>query len=489
MKQKKTTAFSGRARAVLFGLALIAGLALAVAPRAPRADQSAEFPKTGLRSIFRDDFKFVNVAMAPDPYSIPPTRFGNNVHLFDRLEDSFAWRFKLLEAAQKKIWIETYIFSGDTIGWKAAHLLADKARQGLDVRLIIDCYTKFNPRDQKIFLWLTDQGIDIRGFEPVYLTLNGDNRFPNVPDLNERFHEKYWNIDGEVGFMGGTNIANEYAREPSDPDHMWRDQDILLTGPVLADVTNAMGENFDYFTHRQADRFKINQTATYGEVYRKLHGLQRPQVDPTRQPADLPLPEFTATNVPVRFIRQRPRDHEDFCWQTFIHLIDNAQKSILIETAYFVPDRGIINALVAARKRGVDVRLLTNCEETNDVEGIVPLTRWFYQELMTAGVRIWEWQGDHPGFGSMHAKCAVIDGQVVELGSANLDHRSLELNSESLILIDSADAARFLTNHVETVDMKYSLEINMDQAKYWHRPTKPGDAFRMWFGLAIEDWY
>ena len=486
MKQKKSSPNSGRARAVLFGLALIAGLVLAAAPQ---ADQSDRFPKTGLRSIFRDDFRFCCLQMSPDPYSLPPTRFGNNVRLFDQLEDSFAWRFKLLEAAQQKIWIETYIFTGDEIGWKAARILADKVKQGLDVRLVVDCYTKFNPRDQKLFMWLTKQGIDVRGFEPLYLTLNGDNRFPNVDDINERFHEKYWNIDGQVGFMGGTNIADEYARYGDDPNHKWRDQDILITGPILQDVTNALGENYDYFTHRQEGRFKINQTAEWGDAYRKLHGLQAPKVDLFRRPADLPLPEFTATNVPVRFIRQRPRDHEDFCWQTYLHLIDNAQQSILIETAYFTPDRGIMQALVNARKRGVEVRLLTNCEETNDVAGIVPLTRWFYKELMDAGVRIFEWQGDHPLHGSMHAKCAVFDGQVVEMGSLNLDHRSLEINSESMILIDSVDAARFLTHHVETVDMSYSKEITIEQANYWHKPTKPNDALRLWFAQAIESWY
>lgn len=486
MKKKTFLSLSGRARAVLFGLALVAGLVFAVAPK---ADQSDQFPETGLRSIFRDDFQFVHTQMTPSPVTLPPTRFGNNVLLFDRLEDSFAWRFKLLEAAQQKIWIETYIFSGDTVGWDAARILAKKAQEGLDVRLVVDAYTKFNPRDQKLFLWMTNQGIDIRGFEPLYLTLNGDNRFPNIDDLNQRFHEKYWNIDGKVGFMGGTNIACEYARHGIDPDDNWRDQDILFTGPILQDITNALGENYDYFTRRQEGRFKINRTWTYGDIHRQLRGIPEPKVDPTRKPADLPLPEFTATNVPVRFIRMRPRNGEDYCWQAFIHLIDNSRKTILIETAYFVPDRGLINALLDARKRGVEVRLLTNCEETNDVEGIVPLTRWFYKELMEAGVRIWEWQGDHPGYGSMHAKCAVFDGQVVEVGSPNLDHRSLEINAESLLLIDSVEAARFLTNHIETVDMKYSLEVTMEQANYWHDPTKVKDAFRLWFGKIIEPWY
>jgi cardiolipin synthase len=478
----------GKSRGSFIVLGLFFGLALVLAAGL-RAQPTDLFPQTGLRSIFRDDFKFVSLKISPDPLSLPPTRFHNNVRLFDRLEDSFEWRFKLLEAAQQKIWIETYIFTGDEIGWKAARILAAKQKQGLDVRLLIDCYTKFNPRDQKLFLWMTHQGIDIRGFEPLYLVANGDNRFPNIDDLNQRFHEKYWNIDDQAGFMGGTNIANEYARYGDEPKKKWRDQDILVTGPILEDITRAFGQNYDYFTHRQEDRFKINQTSWYGDLYRQARGLAEPVVDIFRQPGQLPLPEFTAANVPVRFIRQRPRDHEDYCWQAFIHLIETSKKSILIETAYFVPDDGLMQALIHAKKRGLDVKLVTNCEETNDVAGIVPLTRWFYQPLMEAGIRIWEWQGDHPGFGSMHAKCGVFDGQVVEMGSPNLDHRSLEINAESMLLIDSVEASEFLTRHITTVDMKYSLEITLAQAQYWHKPTKPYDALKLIFGLAIEDWY
>lgn len=452
---------------------------------------SPEYPTTGLKAIFRPDFPFKPAKNGKvDPASIPPTRFGCGVKVLGRLEDNFNLRFQLLEAAQKTIWIETYIFTGDEIGYRAADILIKKRQAGVDVRLIVDAYTKLNPRDQKLFLYMERNGIFIRGFEPVYLLTTGEHVYLNAQDVNQRFHEKYWVLDHQAAIMGGTNIANEYARYGDEPKSKWRDQDLVVTGPIIQDVARAFEQNYEYFTDRQEERLPWNQPWNWAQAYRRRHDLpEPPSPDPQRQPAALTIPEMTDENIPIRFVRARPRHEEDYVTQALLHLFKNAKKSLLLETAYFVPSQELLQTLIETARRGVQVTIVTNCDKTNDVAGMPPLVRYSYLPLMDAGITIYEWQGDHPGFGSMHAKCAAIDGELAVIGSPNLDPRSLNINAESMLIMDSAKAAAALSHFIETVDLPVSKKITHEQAVYWRRPQQLNDIAKLLFAMSIEPWY
>jgi len=450
---------------------------------------NAEFPASGLRSIFRPDYQFFSTKGWVSQESAPPARPGCGVKLFCRLEDSFAWRYKVLESSRESIRIQTYIFSADDTGKRVAGILKDKFDQGVDVRLIIDAYTKFKTPDQMLYLDLEYYGIPVIGFEPLWLLGVVNDSMFNVDDVNKRFHEKYWVIDEEVAFLGGTNIADEYARYGDDPANKWRDQDLLLTGPVVDDVVRAFEDNYDKLRRRRENRYKINQVAWHTRVWRKVTGKKLPDLSGEGAAADIEVGDMTDMSAPVRFIRSRPRYYEDYIYQAYLHLIRNAEKSILIENAYFVPNRPLISSLKEAAERGVKITVITNSEETNDVSGMQPLSRYSYLPLMEAGVEIYEWQGDHPGHGSLHSKFAVFDEQVCLIGSFNLDPRSIYLNSENVVLIDSKKVAAGLLDFVNDCDLPVSKGIDIDKAKEWHDPKNVSDKFKLQFGIALEEWY
>ncbi|HUT53956.1 MAG TPA: phosphatidylserine/phosphatidylglycerophosphate/cardiolipin synthase family protein [bacterium] len=447
------------------------------------------FPSSGILSIFRDDFPFFSPDGEVSPVSVPPARLGCGVKLLNRLEDNFALRFRLLEQARRSIKIQTYIFTGDEVGHRVADALVQKQRGGVDVQLIVDAYTKFHSEDREMYLDLEKKGIAVLGFEPVYLLGTANHQVLSVDDVNKRFHEKYWVIDGHAALLGGTNIANEYARYGDDPDKKWRDQDVLLTGPVVADVAAAFDSNYEYFLARREHRLPTNQVEWWVKLWWKIFRKAPPPPAAPAAPAALDVGELTAADVPVRFIRSRPRFHEDYVYQAYLHLLRNARQDILIENSYFVPNHAFTNSLLEAARRGVEITVITTADSSNDVPGIQPLIRYSYLPLMEAGVKIYEWAGDHPGHGCLHSKFAIIDGQVSVIGSFNLDPRAVYLNSEDVVLIASQQVAGELREFVDTVDLPASHEVTLDQAREWHDPKEVSAKFKLYFGIALEEWY
>ena len=468
--------------------ALAASGPAATRPALPVADRET-FPATGLRSIFREDFPFVSRDGEVDPVSVPPARPGCGARLLCDGPERLAWRLRLIGASRESIRLQTFIFTADGAGNQVAEALKKSRGAGRLIKLTVDCYTKFQPADRLLYNGLELAGIKVMGLEPAYLTGVAEQNQVSVNDVNMRFHEKYFVVDEQVAIVGGTNVANEYYRFGDDPASMWRDQDVLLTGPVVHDVTRAFDDNYEYFKLRRDGRLPTNRAAWFKQAWWMIAG-EPPPVDAAPKPGrlDIAATDLDADNVTARFLRHRPRRHEDFLFQTYLHLIDNAQKSIVIENAYFVPNRALLNALMRAAKRGVKVRVITNSAETNDVPNMQPLSRYSYFGLIGNGAEIYEWQGDHPGKGCLHVKAAVFDGQVVVIGSCNLDPRSLGINSEDVVLLDSEALAQKLTRWIETVDLKNSQRIDAAQARAWHEPGHIDETFRLLFGKAMEDW-
>ncbi len=478
------------AASIVAGLGL-AALGLLAAAAGERADMNDVYPKGELTSIFRDDFAFFHPGGEPDPSSVPPARPGCGVKLLNTGEESFRWRYKMLKRADYSIRLQTYIFTGDKTGERVADRLKRARRRGVEVKLIVDAYTKFKFPDRRMYADLELRGVTVMGFEPLYLLGVYDDRILNVSDVNKRFHEKYWVIDDEVAFLGGTNIANEYARWGDDPNDMWRDQDVMLTGPVVDDVARAFDENYEYFVERRLDRLLINQPSVWARLWWAISGTG-PETEVEQDPADLPAAQLNDSSATVRLIRARPRLGEDHVYQAHLHLLSKAEKSILIENAYFVPNRPLMSLFKEAAARGVEVTIITNSAATNDVDGMQPLSRYSYLPLIEAGVKIMEWQGDdldNPGYGSLHSKFAIIDGRVTVIGSFNLDPRSIYLNSEDVVIIDSVKTASDLFDFARSRDIPRSETITIEQARRWRDPADVRERFRLKFGMAIEEWY
>jgi putative cardiolipin synthase len=414
------------------------------------------------------------------------------VLLLCRGDNDFAIRHKLLKKSHRSILIQTYIFSNDPVGRKVGKILKKKRSRGLDVRLIIDAYTKFKPADRLLYYDLERSGVDVAGFEPIYFSGMSETSVFWVDEVNQRFHEKYFIVDDFAAVVGGRNIADEYANYGNDPENQWRDQDVVLTGPIVQDVRNAFEENHQFFIEREETRPALISPPWWRRLWNKISS-RKPDIkrrkDSPESRSEFKFLEFTAEDVPARFLRSRPRLNETYIYQAYIYLIRSARRSILIENAYFVPDKDLMNALADAAGRGVDVRIITNSEETNDVFQMQPITRHSYLPLIQAGVRVYEWQGIIPGHGSLHSKFAVIDDEISLIGSYNLDPRSKFLNSEDVVLIYSEEFAGKLVQFVRDHDLAHSELISLEQARKWRNPQDLAEQFKLIFSLTLEDWW
>ena len=175
---------------------------------------------------------------------------SNQFALLKNGDESFAVRAQLLEQAKQSIRIQALIFAGDESGLYLAEVLKRKKAEGLDVRIIVDATANLGLQTQWMYFDLKQHGIEVQGYESLYLEWLNEVPIPFLspakdPEApNSRYHEKMWIVDGEtesrVAVVGGLNIANEYFRvDPSEPSDYWRDQDIVVKGPIVSDMVTA----------------------------------------------------------------------------------------------------------------------------------------------------------------------------------------------------------------------------------------------------------
>ena len=343
---------------------------------------------------------------------------GNRVEmLFDGVQ-SFAARNALIDGAKESICLQTFIFNSDDTGWELAKRLAAKAKEGVQVRVIYDAMGS-NRADPKMFQLMKDAGVDVRPYGEKY----------KVWDLNDRWHEKHLIVDGKTSIEGGMNIANEYAFGGSgrqvfsrgkEGSEAWRDADLKLQGPAVGNAMKAFVRNWEELTGTplgEADRARL-----------------------------FPRLEPIAGGPSVRVVQSNPEvkglvNTND---KLYLRAIENAQKSITIENAYFLPPPEIRSALLNAAKRGVDVRIMTNSRASNDMGFVADASRYFYDDLMKAGVKFYEKQG-----GTLHAKTATFDGTFSVVGSVNMNGRSKNTDAEVALAVEDTNTARQLEDRFQ----------------------------------------
>lgn len=343
-------------------------------------------------------------------------RLNNSAQLLLDGTDSFAARRNLIRGATHSIYMQTFIFNDDGTGWDLARELSLRAQEGIDVRVIYDGIGSLRAAPE-MFDYMRENGVQVLEYgDPV-------NQFW---DLNDRWHEKHLIVDQEVSIEGGMNIANEYALGGSGrlvlsrsekAEEPWRDVDVRLTGPVVQDTVNAFRRNWESLT---------------GEVI-ALSNHPRTWTE-------------AAGTTPVRFIQHRPDEEGDQNTRNaHLQSIRSAQDSITIENAYFLPPSDLRNALINAAHRGVKVRVMTNSRESNDIGIVSDAARYFYDDLVAAGVEIYEKSG-----GTLHSKTMTVDGTYSIVGSVNLNGRSQWRDSESMAAISSESTATTLEKRFES---------------------------------------
>jgi cardiolipin synthase C len=440
-------------------------------------------------------------------------------------EDSLAVRLETIRNATRSIRIQALVFNGDESGLRIAAALKEKKAAGLDVRLIVDAFSNPSLQAQWLYFDLKQHGIEVEGYEAMALQWLNEVPVPHLTPhtdpnaLDQRYHEKMWIVDGEteaaIAITGGLNIGNEYFRvDPWQPDHTWRDQDVVLRGAIVGDLVAAFDRNFDYFTAVKKSRGIFN-TNLYWDATRvvldktgkfPVHYTTDERVVENVARLEARRPALDYQGATCRFIQSRPRLKETYIQQAYIKLIERAEREAFVANAYFVPTPSMLKALTDAAKRCTAVRLITNSPETNDLPEISLVGRGYYKALLDvndsaevracsgpdAGIRIWEWVGqgaDEPvrSQGTMHSKFAVVDAKRGLVGSYNLDPRSERLNSESAVVFLQPGVAGELRRKFIEEDLKFAREVTPELAATFEAPASVVERFRKSIGHLFED--
>jgi cardiolipin synthase A/B len=339
-----------------------------------------------------------------------------DIQLYTEGDELFDAMILAIDSAQQQIWMETYIFANDEVGHLFAKALSEKARSGVQVRLLVDALGSLFQFYHSLEAELETAGVQVCYFHPWH--------WREPLRYNRRDHRKLLVVDGKQAFLGGFNIHRESSQRCYGIAR-WRDTHTSFQG----DLAKQAAELFDEFW--RGDRHRLAKT------------------------------KKEATNA---FISNQTRLCRRRLACIYNDLLGNAKQQICLTTPYFVPDLRIQNALLEAVKRGVNVRLLV--PRTSDVR----LARWaanaVYARLLDGGVRIFEY---FPRM--LHAKVVIVDEQCAMLGTANLDYRSLFQNYELNLLSRDADLCSRLQTQFETDLMETTAvcAIHWRQRHWVHR--------------------
>lgn len=316
-----------------------------------------------------------------------PATMGNRIILHSDGEESFAAKLRLIGEARRYILLQSYILRNDRSGGEIITALLEKARQGIKVYVLFDDIGSYGLRRGDIRR-MRDGGIDIQGFRSSRFR---SNRFR----INFRNHRKLLVVDGESAILGGSNIGNEYRGMDQFLGY-WRDTDIEVHGPAVQCCQLAFIEDWLWGS----------------EVVPSLEWL------PKEEEKDGEALLISATG---------PADDWEACGLTFVEMINQARKDIIIATPYFVPDPPLLTALRLAILRGVRIELLV--PDRTDQWFVQLASHNYMSQMAEIGVRCYAYQK-----GFMHQKALVIDESLAMVGSANMDNRSFRLNFELMAI-------------------------------------------------------
>jgi cardiolipin synthase len=379
-----------------------------------------------------------------------PLIAGNKVVLLFDGPATMKEMMAAVQDARSTINLETYIFDQDPVGIQFADLLIEKRKQGVIVNVLYDAVGAFNT-PAPFFERMKAAGITVMAFNPVNPAARKGKW-----EINNRDHRKLLVVDGKVAFTGGINISSTYAnssffgsrRSPSKVDSKevgWRDTHVKIEGPAVAAFQWAFVNNW------------VRQEA--GE-------LPEANYFPPLAPAGDKIVRVLATD-PERGFE---------IYKSLVLAIQESKKTIHITSAYFVPDQQIVDALCAAAKRGVDVKLVL--PGVTDHGLVMHAGRAFYDKLLANGVKIF-----HLQVAVLHAKTAVIDGTWSTIGSANIDRRSFIHNYElNVIVLDPAFGQDMENAFSE--DLRDSKPVTPEDWR--HRPW--ADRIKEWAARLTEYW-
>jgi cardiolipin synthase len=348
----------------------------------------------------------------------PPIVGGNRFRAFQNGDEIFPAMIGAIRSAKKTISFETYIYWSGEIGKQFADALSERARAGVKVHVMID-WLGSAKIDEGFLQEMQNAGVDVQKFHPL--------QWWNIHRFNNRTHRKLLVVDGRTGFTGGVGIAEQWTGRAQDPEH-WRDSHYMVEGPAAASMQTAFMDNW----------VKVTGAVLHGEDY-------YPEIPPVG-------------NGAAQVFSSSPSGGSESMKLMYLLAITAAKRSINLSSAYFVPDEISRDALVAAMKRGVRVRIITPGPHT-DVETVRRASRALWGELLEAGAEIYEYQPT-----MYHCKIMIVDDFFVSVGSTNFDPRSFELNDETNLNIYDVQFAKAQNATFER-DIEQSKKMTFEQWK------------------------
>jgi cardiolipin synthase A/B len=413
-------------RKFLFRLALLAATAAAGSGCTVMSDL--------IGSEKRDAYKFGHEFSVKDPaFRRSLDTFGtamvsgNTAELLKNGDQIFPAMTEAIRQAKNSVNLETYIFQPDEAGRLFADAMIDAANRGVEVRLLIDAWggEVGDLRDQ-----IEKAGIHWREYRPI--------RAFSIYKVGKRTHRKILVVDGKVAFTGGLGISKEWlgnARNSAE----WRDTQVRVTGPVVDQMQAIFAEDWTYTT---------GEILAGEKFYPKRDG-----------PGGL---------VQAQAIKASRGDASSLAKMFYYVAIQSAVKSIHIQNAYFLPDKQVRDALIAAVARGVDVKVMVPGRHID--LPMVRLASWLhYGDMLKGGVKIYEYRDT-----MFHNKTMVVDGIFSTIGSINFDTRSMNANAEeSLAFYDAAFARKMDEMFAE--DLKRCDEITYEEFDHRGLPKRASE--------------
>ena len=343
-----------------------------------------------------------------------PASEGNELELYVGGVEAFEAKREAILAAKRHVHAEYFILQNDATGRDFVGLLCEKARAGVEVRLLVDALG--SRRAGPLLNALRRAGGRAAEFLPP--RIRGGGVMPGL-----RNHRKILVCDGQVAFTGGLNIGDEYVnKSPRFPS--WRDTHARVRGPAVLALQRVFAEDWDF----AADEL-LTGDDYFPEPFEK--GAERVQV-----------------------VWSGPDQDDNATRETFFAAMTSARRHLWVATPYLVPDGALLTALRSAAMRSVDVRILTQSWPPDHW-----ISHWagryFWEELLVSGARIFEYTG-----GMMHAKVMIADGAWASVGTANLDVRSIRLNFEVNLHLHSLGAVERLETDFRR-DLRVSREVHL----------------------------
>lgn len=349
---------------------------------------------------------------------------GNLVRLLKDARENYPAWLDVIGAAEHHVHFESYIIHEDETGREFADALIAKARQGVRVRLIYDWMGALSNASRRFWQQLRTAGVEVRCYNPPRL----DRPFGWL----SRDHRKMLAVDGKVAFVTGLCVGRMWVGDPSRGLEPWRDTGVEIRGPSVAEIERA-----------------------FARIW-ALIGQPIPEGEHTATP-------LTAGEVSVRVVATEPATGGMIRLDQLVAAL--ARRRLWLTDAYYAGTTSYVQALRAAAKDGVDVRLLV--PNATDIPFLRPVSRIGYPPLLEAGVRVFEWNGS-----MIHAKTAVADGHWARVGSTNLNIASWFGNCELDAVIEN-DSFAIEMEQAYLADLENATEVVLDERRKLHAPGAP----------------